>query len=146
VRQAACRRVVLRRASQLNVCVLAINLAARSRLRNALPAPPMTMYADLNASRGIATKGQKNGKNVFASIANDRRHRLGRNRFQRVRGQRAVPRSRRNMQHPVLQFPLLHCLARMLGHRKRHRGLQSRSLWSGATLPRTPLSGVKNAV
>jgi hypothetical protein len=35
--------------------------------------------------------------------------------------------------------PVLHCLARMLGHRKRHRGLQSRSLRSGATLPRTPL-------
>jgi hypothetical protein len=53
----------------------------------------------------------------------------------------AVPRGRGNMQYPVLQFPLLHCLARMLGHGKRHRGLQSRSLRSGPTLPaigRTP--------
>jgi hypothetical protein len=29
VRQAACRREVLRRASQLNICVLAINLAGK---------------------------------------------------------------------------------------------------------------------
>jgi hypothetical protein len=41
----------------------------------------------------------------------------------------------------VLQFPLLQHLAGMLGHGKRHRGLQSRPLRSGATLPavgRTP--------
>jgi hypothetical protein len=45
------------------------------------------------------------------------------------------------MQHPVLQLPLLQHLARMLGNGKRHRGLQSRPLRSGATLPsmeRTP--------
>jgi hypothetical protein len=38
------------------------------------------------------------------------------------------------MQYSVLQFPLLQHLAGMLGHGKRHRGLQSRPLWSGATL------------
>jgi hypothetical protein len=38
---------------------VAINLAARPRLRNALPAPPMTMYAALNASRDFATKRPK---------------------------------------------------------------------------------------
>src|SRR5580704_3525491 len=45
------------------------------------------------------------------------------------------------MQYSVLQFPLLQHLAGMLGHGKRHRGLQSRPLRSGATLPavgRTP--------
>jgi hypothetical protein len=45
------------------------------------------------------------------------------------------------MQYSVLQFPLLQHLAGMLGHGKRHRGLQSRPLRSSATLPavgRTP--------
>jgi hypothetical protein len=83
--------------------------------------------------------GPKNGTDLSASIANYLRHRFGRNRLQRARGHRAVPRSRRNMQYPVLQFPLLQHLAGMLGDGKRHRGLQSRPLRSGATLPRTPL-------
>jgi hypothetical protein len=78
-------------------------------------------------SEGYSKKGQDHArkclKALLASAAAS------------VRGQRAVPRSRGNMQYSVVQFPLLQHLAGMLGHGKRHRGLQSRPLWSGATLP-----------